>query len=40
MKETRVPFTAESILGFEAKRKTQTRRLVRPQPIVLPIGGE
>jgi len=29
MKETRVPFTAESILAFQAGRKTQTRRPVR-----------
>jgi len=32
MKETRLPFTSESILAFQAGRKTQTRRVVRPQP--------
>ena len=39
MKETRIPFTAESIRAILDGRKTVTRRLVKPQPKHYSEGG-
>ena len=39
MKEHLVPFTIESVKAIREDRKTQTRRVIRPQPVKRPVVG-